>query len=207
MARAGFHGQTAQFLAVVGQNLPQLSSKEMQEWIQDPIRLQGALRDALQSTFPVFMTVRLGTGLTTADDFRRALSDGGFRLGDWGNDILGQPAFTVAAEPTEVDVVVLTVADLGFPRGATRTEIYDKALSLGLELCPAEVGPQLRLQYPDQPNGEWFLIGMEPIVDSDGDPMVFYLGHRDDGRWLNASLGRPDDEWSSNSRWAFLRRR
>jgi len=91
--------------------------------------------------FPVWKTIKLGTGLKTADDFREALKDGGFRIGDWANDILGKPAFKAAVEETEIDLVVVSVAELGFKKGATREDIYKRAQELGLEVCPSEVGP------------------------------------------------------------------
>ena len=78
---------------------------------------------------------------------------------------------------------------LGFPNGATLKEIYAKAKDLGLELCPAEVGPLLRLNYPDQPNGEYLRIAMETINDSDGrassDALHFWRARARRG------LGRP----------------
>lgn len=95
----------------------------------------------------IWKTIKLGTGPKTADEFRRLLGEGGFRLSNRASDILGKPAFKVADEETEIDLVKVTAAELGFKKGARRDQIYERAQKLGLELCPAEVGPQLRLQY------------------------------------------------------------
>lgn len=206
------NSQTAKFIAVVAENLPsEMSPEAMQRWIQNPRSLQGFLKGLCSpeasSVFERFMTIKLGTSLQSVDDFRRALKKGGFRLGSWGNDILDMPAFTVATEETKVDLVVVSVSELGFKDGATRREIYSRAVKLGLKLCPPEVAPQLRLQYRDQPRGEWFLIGMEPITNSSGDLSVFGVGHDDDGFWLIGRGGRPDGFWGGGGRWVFLRRK
>ncbi len=156
--------------------------------------------------FTIWKTVKLGTGLKIADDFRKALKDGGFKIGNWGNDILGKPAFTASETEMELPLVNVSVAELGFNDGATRGDIYERAISLGLELCPSEVGPQLRLQYKDQPKGEWLLIGMKPISDSDGYPNVFHVVHGEDGRWLNGN-GKWDTLWDGYSRFVFVRRK
>lgn len=158
-------------------------------------------------SFKVWKTIKLGTGLKTADNFRRALKSAGCKISDWGNDILGKPAFTASETETDVHLVVVSVKEFGFKDGATRADIYKRAQELGLELCPAEVGPQLRLQYKDQPSGEWLLIGMEPITGSVGYLYVFDL-ERDDGElWLSGSNGDPDLFWNGNYRWVFLRRK
>ena len=151
----------------------------------------------------VWKTITLGTH-KDADAIRQALKANGCRISNYGNDILGKPAFSVAHAETELDLVTVSVAQLGFKKGATRKDIYARALQLGLELCPAEVGPQLRLQHKDQPRGEWLLIGMEPITDSGGDLDVFGVFHGDDGLWLDTFYGSPDYFWRSFGRWVFV---
>lgn len=154
--------------------------------------------------FPIWKTIKVGTGLKTADDFCRALEAAGYRAGDWTKYILGKPAFTAASVVTEVDLVVLSVAELGLPEGATRVEIYERAKERGLALCPAEVGPQLRRQYPDQPIGEWLIVAMEPIAGPAG-LGAFEVVHSSDGRWLGTSCGDPVSRWRAGSRFVFSR--
>jgi len=156
----------------------------------------------LERQFKIWRTVKLGSGLKTADDFRKALNDNGFRVSSWADDIL--PAFTVATEATEVDLVKVTVSELGFKKGARRDQIYERAKELGLELCPPEVGPQLRLQYKDQPNEEWIFVGMEPITDSDGDLSVFCVERIDSELWLSSPWSYPDRVWHSGLQWVFV---
>jgi len=165
------------------------------------------LVSAPTKVWKTWRTIKLGTGLKTADDFRKAIKQAGMKIGDWGNDILGKPAFTVANEETEVELINVSVAELGFKDGATYKDICVRARELGLELCPNEVGPQLRLQYADQPKGEWLLVAMEAIAGSVGDLDVFGVGHVDDARWLDGDRGFPGSVWNGYFRFLFLRRK
>jgi len=161
----------------------------------------------LQKIFKVWRTIKLGTGLKTADDFRKSLKANGMNVGDRASDILEKPDFTSAVGETEVDLVRVTVAGLGFKQGARRDQIYERARELGLELCPPEVGPQLRLQYKDQPIGEWLLIAMEPCTDSVGRLLVFHVEHDDNGLWLDGNYGGPAHFWRPENPWVFVRPR
>jgi len=153
-------------------------------------------------------TLKLGTGLKTADDFRSALKEADGNIGDCGNDILGKLAFAVSPEEKEVGLIVVSVAEIGFEGGATRVDIYRRAQELGLDLCPNEVGPQLRLQYKDQPKGELLLIAMEPIADSRGDLYVFNVErYGGGGQRLDGSSGFLSTFWNADDRLVFLRRR
>ncbi len=169
----------------------------------DRLAADQALRLPLMQR-PAWKSVKLGIQ-PNADGYRSALKDNGFHLCDWANDIMGKSAFTVSDQPISVDLVLVTVTELGFPKGTTRAKIYERALELGFKLCPPEVGPSLRLQYPDQPNGEWLLIGMEPIADADGGLGVFRVGHDDNGRWLGSGWDYPDSLWDGSYRWLFVR--
>ncbi|MBI4090684.1 MAG: hypothetical protein HY422_01545, partial [Candidatus Komeilibacteria bacterium] len=78
---------------------------------------------------------------------------------------------------------------------------------LGYELCPAEVGPQLRLQYQDQPLNEWLVIAMEAISVSDGNLLVFYVKHLVVGQWLGTYSGSPGYLFNPDGRFVFTRRK
>jgi len=102
-------------------------------------------------------------------------------LEDLANEIIGRPAFALSRERTEVDLVVLSVSELGFGKqGASLKDIYARAKSLGFALCPPEVGPQLRLQYLEQPPGEVLHIAMDPIAKYDGNLVSLAL---ENGEW------------------------
>lgn len=201
--------QTAKFIATVCQSMPDLSGDTMQGWIENPKGLQKVLKKALYppveiTKFPIWKTIKLGIQ-KSADEYRKAIKADGMKIGDYGNDILGKPAFNVSSDEIEVELVRITVAELGFKNGATRKEIYNKALELGRKLCPNEVGPALRLQYADQPLGEWLLVAMEPITDSRGSPDVFDVARSSSGSWLDGYSGCPGDFWGADRQWVFLR--
>lgn len=178
-----------------------------QKWIEDKIGLPRALRNILIPQWPVWKVLKLGTGLRTANDFRAALKRGGNRISDWANDILGKPAFTAASQEIEVDLVLVSAAELGYKDGATYRDICQRAKEFGLDRCPAEVGPQLRQQYTDQPLNERLVIAMEPITGSSGGLFVFVVVRYDVGLWLYSGDGHPDCFWDGSSRFVFIRRK
>lgn len=165
---------------------------------------EWVVRAVEPALMPVWKTVKLDT-CKTPSEYRKALKKAGMCIGDWGDDILGR--ITCSKEEIDLDLVVLSVGDLGFKDGAKYSDICAKAVELGLELCPAEVGPALRLQYGDQPKGEWLRIAMEAIAGRGGYLRIFSVGRDDDGLWLGGSGGRPVDVWGADGRFVFGRRK
>jgi hypothetical protein len=125
-------------------------------------------------------------------------------FGDWAKDIINKPDFTTSQETKDMKLVRLTVAELGFPDGATTDEIYKRADELGLDLCPAEVGPQLRLQSDIK---DWTLIAMKQITGSDGRPGVFDLISVGGQLGLSTDSAASDEHWRADLPWVFSLRK
>ena len=149
-----------------------------------------------------FKIIEIGT-YKDVKSLRKALEESGAQIGNWASDILNKAKLSKSKQ--SLDLVALTVAELGFPEGAKLEDIYKAAKNQGLDLCPDEVGPQLRLQYSNQPNGEWLVIAMEPIKDSVGVLLLFLVRCSYGGRWLGACYGGPGNFWNADCRFVFVR--
>lgn len=127
----------------------------------------------------------------------------GVNIISYAEDMLKSSDFTTLSKPQIYNTVRLKVADLGLSDYPTTDQVYKRAEELGLELCPAEVGPHYRLKYADQPLGEWFYIGMKQIADRNGGPYVFKLGRDVGGLWLDSCWAGPDNEWAPKREFVF----
>lgn len=142
-------------------------------------------------------------GGRSARQLEESLRGANYKISDYAMDMLKSKDFETLKNPEAVDLVRLTVKDLGFEQGATTDQIYARADELGLELCPAEVGPQYRLAYSDQPLGELTYIAMKQITDRDGDPNVFDVVHDAGGLWLRSGWARPGRAWDPGDSFVF----
>lgn len=77
-------------------------------------------------------------------------------------NLLYQPGFTLAQKEEKVTLCRATVQSLTGKTISTTQEIFDAIKKVG-HLCPAEVGPALRVQFLDQQREEWLRVAMEPI--------------------------------------------
>jgi hypothetical protein len=128
-------------------------------------------------------------------------------ISDYTKSMMENRDFIPGKNKEVATLIRLTVADLGFKTSATTDQIYERAQTLGLELCPPDTGPNYRLKYKDQPLNEWVRIGMKQIAVSDGYPNVFDLGRDGDGLWLDNRWASPDDEWYPDSKFVFRLRK
>lgn len=146
-------------------------------------------------------------GGKTKKELESLLERSGFRISDYARSMMENKDFTTVKNPEDAKLIRLRVADLGFPRGATTQEIFDRAIALGLELCPAEVGPQYRLQYKNQPMNEWVYVGMKQITGSGGGPCVFGVVRDDGGSGLGSFWAGPDFGWREDHGFVFRLRK
>lgn len=111
-------------------------------------------------------------GGKTAEQLRNEIARE--KVGPEAEDLLESKDFQTSKTAQDIELVYVTPGDLGFSGSTDKEELYREAKQNGLDVVPAEVGPHLRLKLKDLLSGD-FTIGMEPIVDSEGEARVFRL--------------------------------
>lgn len=154
-----------------------------------------------------FVKESIMAGGKTGKEYEQVLTQRGIKISRWAKDMLRSKDFVTLLRAENVNLVRLTVGGLGFTDYPTTDQLYQKAQELGLELCPPEVGPELRLKYQDQPLCELTYIGMKQIADTDGDPGIFGVGRRGGGVWLFDRWAEPDDLWVLDDEFVFRLRK
>ena len=147
--------------------------------------------------FVADFTITLGTHRSGADLLDTLIKEK-CRVSLWSTQALENPDFPVTAAEITVDIVVVSMLEMGFAEGehATLDTIYDRAKQMGLETCPVETAAQLRLQFLDQP--DWtieerlgvFFVGSEPFVlTREGLPKIFSVLRDDRYPHLETGIG------------------
>ena len=147
--------------------------------------------------FVADFTITLGTHRSGAD-LLDTLTEEKCRVSLWSTQALENPDFPVAAAEITVDIVVVSMLEMGFAEGerATLDTIYDRAKQMGLETCPLETAAQLRLQFLNQPDWTteerlgFFFVGSEPFVlTREGLPKIFSVLRDDRYPHLETGIG------------------
>src|SRR5262245_33946965 len=103
-----------------------------------------------QGRFQIWRTTTLGSH-KGVESYRDALDAAKMKIGDAADEILGRPAFHYVREKTEMELTLVSAAELGVERESSLSDLYQRATRLGLAMCPPEVGTQLRLDSLDLP--------------------------------------------------------
>lgn len=160
----------------------------------------------LYESFPdkkIFLqTIETDQSIQTPQQAEAKLKEKAIHLSDYGKDLLYKTEFSKAKESYQL--VRFTVGELGFSGAASTDEICAKAKTLGFDLCPAEVGPQLRLSYS---GGELMFIAMKQILDRDDSPRVFDLYFGGGELRLGGNSAGPDDRWAAGNCFVFCLRK
>ncbi|KQY94467.1 helicase [Paenibacillus sp. Root52] len=159
-------------------------------------------------------TVEVG-GLTRTQLIQK-LQQNTILMNELGKKLLADDKFRTSETKYSVEIVELTVGELGFPDGATTSRIFAKAIELDLELCPLELGPYLRLVYLDQPEGYSgkpvqqhrapvgsVTIASEILTDDEGFPKGFYLRKMDGVLWLRGYCADHLHVWNPDDHFIF----
>ena len=173
------------------------------KWSPEIFRKISDNVEYLYKSFPEEKIFRKNIELSTKtpEEYIKELTDQGYRISDFTQDILNK--LEALKEKETANLVSFSVAELGFSNSATLQEIYDKAKEFGLELCPSQVGPELRLIYKDQPVDERLEIVMEPISDRTNDPRLFNVYRNCSESWLSSHWDALYHKWDSAILFTF----
>ncbi len=118
-------------------------------------------------------------------------------------------------EIEDLQIVERNVGELGFPHGATLSELLNAARERGLHMCPTPTGPYLRLSMFDQeaapdpimssgraPSGS-LTVASAPLRNDDDYPKGFYLRVVDGVPWLRGYVCTDEHIWSAHDLLAF----
>jgi hypothetical protein len=163
-----------------------------------------SLRRNIIADKPVWRRLTLGAH-RSVDRVRQALEAARVRIGESADEILGRPAFLFSQTRKDVDLVIVRVSELGFVRPAPLSDVHRRANDLGLELCPAEVAPLLRLEYANQPLGEFLNIAMQPIATYGGELTTLSIANAGTGLLLIGGEARADLTVHPQASFVFVR--
>lgn len=86
-------------------------------------------------------------------DLLKKLKKNSISLNPLAEQLFESSHFTTSKSRIRVATIEITVEELGFHHGVNISDIYSKAKTLGLRLCPLELAPHFRLQHLDQLEG------------------------------------------------------
>lgn len=163
-----------------------------------------------------FISRTVDVGGLTKRELIEKLQQSSILINEYGKRLLADDKFTTSELKYSLPTVELTVGNLGFPDGATTVEIFNRAKELGLELCPIELGPYLRLEYLDQPERSSentlqqqqapsgsITIASEILTDDDDFPKGFYLRRINGVLWLRGYLADHLHVWNPEDHFIF----
>ncbi|MCA1040030.1 helicase [Bacillus infantis] len=151
----------------------------------------------------------------TKQQLLQRLQQASILMNEYGERLFADDLYTASAERYEVKTIELTVASLGFQQGAPLDQIFQRAGELGLSLCPLELGPYIRLQYLDQPEGlsaesqrhqapsGSITIASAVLTDDHDFPKGFYLRSMDGALWLRGYIADYLHIWDPNDHFIF----
>lgn len=137
-------------------------------------------------------------------------------LNDAAKTLFASELFTTSSIRQNLSTIEIAVVELGFPHGAKMPEIHARALEVGLRLPPLELGPHMRLQYKDQPEGHIghpvtkhrappgsLNIASAPVCKDHEFPKGFYLRRIENVLWLRGYREDLEHLYDAEDRFIF----
>ena len=155
------------------------------------------MEEEMEEEIVADFTVTLGTH-EDGEALLDSLTKDHFRVSKWSMQALTHPDFPVEEEERQVDVIVMSLLEMGFLQDelVSLDTIIKRAKKLGFEVCTPELGAQLRLQYTDQPDwstgdrlGQFFVASEAIDLYDDGVPKIFSIIRDDEFPHKETGIG------------------
>jgi hypothetical protein len=158
------------------------------------------------------LTLQVGT--TSRPRLLEELQSGGVHLNASARTLLDDAAFDHPT-PQSITVVQRSLKELGLAAGAPLPLVFEAAQDHGLDLCPADTGPYLRLAWRTQPNAPDAIMsnGRAPtgsvtvaasvLREDDEYPKGFYLRVIDHRLWLRGYRCDLAYAWDADDSFVF----
>jgi len=170
-----------------------------------PDASDGVLEESRRRSMP--RVVRVGGA--SRPELLALLRERDIQLNPYAEALFADARFTTLPREHRVEISALSVGELGFGGGATYRQIVARALEAGWVECPLELGPHLRLQYSDPPDGDDGLplthgraptgsitVASPPLDHDDDTPKGFYLRRVGGALWLRGYRSWAGHVWS-----------
>ena len=159
----------------------------------------------LMSDRPRFQVRELRVGGVSKDALLRRLAQCSVSLNEYARALFADDEFTTSSQARTVLVTFVSLPEIGLPDGARFEEILGRAADVGLQPCPLEVAPHLRLDYLDQPQGPYLIVASLKLRPGSSIPSGFYLRRRKNGLWLRGYRSGPEHIYAPDfGDFAFL---
>ena len=194
---------TSEVLETLYELMSRLSSDDREMWHR-AIRRTLRTENPWQPYAPDFKTLCTLTVGNHKNSMIR-LRNMGQKAGAIGADLAcwAQPGETMYPKKGRIEVVALSVYELGFRQVTSREKIYEAAIAAGFKLCLVEIGVQLFIQYLDMPKGEKLHIGMEPLPYHGGHAIL--VVDNENGYRRCDHKCNPNTVFHPRQKWVFTR--
>jgi hypothetical protein len=196
-------GQLDAVLMKIGHDAGMGTAEGIRAFLRDELSVSEPIRSWREEDGVIYFSVT--SDGTEGVDWIKRLEGNGFRVGDYAKQGLCSPDF----KPTNgVTTEVAVLKGMLFEDNDRITKkIRAEADKRKLGKPNAELACLIREKFMDKEIEAmgliWIIAMHEPINDSGGGPDLLSAHRDDDGRWLNACSGRPDDGWLLDGGFAF----
>lgn len=132
-----------------------------------------------------------------------------------GERLLTNHLFQVTNEKQNIELTEISPTELGFKKEPNLRNLIDQAKKLGLQLCPVDVAPFLRLEYFQEdshgmdkkyktPDGAVTVVSEMIDEDNHDFPKGFYLRKIDGQEWLRGYICDDTHTFGLDETFIFL---